>query len=191
MLVVPDEANFINQYLNELSVRSVRFGEDYTSRQLPKPLKIKRSPLSPSKPSSTDAVPEPIELTVKILKPAAQLTIVGLSVNDTIEDLKEQIHRQKSDVAVNRQRLLLKGKVLSDNKTLSDCGLGDKATVHLMLTAAPKLPETGKFGLTVATEKKLEDPAFWEAIRSTVSGLVVHEQDTNILVSKMQEFTKQ
>ncbi|KAI9482626.1 hypothetical protein BDB00DRAFT_856888 [Zychaea mexicana] len=53
MLVVPDESNFINQYLNELSSRSVRFGQDYTSRQLPKPLKIKRSPLTPSQPTTT------------------------------------------------------------------------------------------------------------------------------------------
>ena len=41
MLVVPDESNFINQYLTELSSRSVRFGQDYTARNLPKPLKIK------------------------------------------------------------------------------------------------------------------------------------------------------
>ncbi|KAI9250509.1 ubiquitin-related domain-containing protein [Phascolomyces articulosus] len=193
MLVVPDEGKFINQYLTELSSRAVRYGQDYTTRDLPKPLKIKRSPLTPSEPTTTDGAPSTIDLTIKILKPASQITIQGVSLDDTtIEELKERIHKQKSEVPVNRQRLLLKGKVLADNKLLSDYGLADNATLHLMLTAPPKHPETGRFGLTLTTEKKLDDPAFWDSLKASVAQLVDNnDKDTEILISKFQELTKQ
>ncbi|KAG2218727.1 hypothetical protein INT45_006879 [Circinella minor] len=195
MLIVPDESNFINQYLTELSSRSVRFGQDYTARNLPKPLKIKRSPLAPSEPTTNDAATSTIDVTIKILKPASQITVKEVSLNETtIGELKQLIHKQKSDIQVNRQRLLLRGKVLADNKLLSDYGLTtDKSvTLHLMLTAPPKQPETGKFGLTLTTEKKLEDPAFWDLLKSSVAQIVDNnEKDAEILISKFKDITKQ
>ena len=142
-----------------------------------------------------DATSSTIDLTIKILKPASQITIKGVSLNETtIEELKQLIHKQKSDIQVNRQRLLLRGKVLADNKLLSDYGLtADKpVTLHLMLTAPPKQPETGKFGLSLATEKKLDDPAFWDALKSSVAQILDNnDKDAEILVTKFKESTKQ
>lgn len=135
-------------------------------------------------------------MVIKVLKPASQLTITGISVNDTIEDLKERIAKQYGNgLTLNRQRLLLKGKALSDPKCLSDYNLTDKATLHLMITAAPASPSSpamGRFGLSAAADEKVKDPAFWDAIKSTVAQqLGGVDKDVDIVLEKMKSSLSQ
>lgn len=133
-----------------------------------------------------------IDVVIKVLKPASQLTITGISVNDTIEDLKERIAKQYGNgLTLNRQRLLLKGKALSDPKCLSEYNLTDKATLHLMITAAPASPASspvvGRFGLSATADEKIKDPAFWDAIKSTVAQqLGGVDKDVDIVLEKMK-----
>ncbi|KAJ8656201.1 hypothetical protein O0I10_008214 [Lichtheimia ornata] len=196
MLIVQGEDQYIKQYLEALSSRSVRYGKDYCSRQLPSSPRIKRKPNAPEEAAAAAATisteSPKIDVVIKVLKPASQLTITGISVNDTIEDLKERIAKQYGNgLTLNRQRLLLKGKALSDPKCLSEYNLTDKATLHLMITAAPASPASspvvGRFGLSATADEKIKDPAFWDAIKSTVAQqLGGVDKDVDIVLEKMK-----
>ncbi|KAI7886789.1 hypothetical protein K492DRAFT_140200 [Lichtheimia hyalospora FSU 10163] len=196
MLIVQGEDQYIKQYLEALSSRSVRYGKDYCSRQLPSSSRIKRKPNAPQESTATPISTESpkIDVVIKVLKPASQLTITGISVNDTIEDLKERIAKQYGNgLTLNRQRLLLKGKALSDPKCLSEYNLTDKTTLHLMITAAPaspapaSSPAMGRFGLSVTADEKIKDAAFWDAIKSTVAQqLGGVDKDVDIVLEKMK-----
>jgi hypothetical protein len=41
MSTITNEKDFIDNYLKEISTRSVRYGQDYLARSLPSPLRIK------------------------------------------------------------------------------------------------------------------------------------------------------
>ncbi|KAL1933173.1 hypothetical protein VTP01DRAFT_8851 [Rhizomucor pusillus] len=213
MLVVPDEGSFIKQYLESLSSRSVRFDEDYCSRQLPSPLRIKRQPAPPNTKNvktepeeSTAAAPTSavsddtatIDVIVKILKPASQLTVGNVSVNDTVSELKNRIY-QLNNVPANRQKLLLKGKVLADSKALKDYNISNGATVHLMVSAAPaKTSSTAsstrntnvtRHGLSEAGVRAIDSAEFWQAIEKTVTDQL-NQEDAAIVLNKMKDSLK-
>ncbi|KAL9557826.1 hypothetical protein MBANPS3_001217 [Mucor bainieri] len=194
------ELDFINLYLESLSSKSVRYGEDYMSRTLPSPLRIKRvpvapvdieekAPVAPAPANTSNANSDKIQVTIKVLKPSSQFTIGGLSLNDTVHQLKQRIYQQQSSLAVNRQRLLIKGKVLADQKTLAELSIQPDAVIHLMVTAAPAAASTaststspasspnvasaastatGRFGVSAQAEQKLSSPEFWSALEKTL-----------------------
>lgn len=121
-------------------------------------------------------------MNVKVLKPSFQFSIGGLFPTDTVSHLKQRIYQQQSAYPVQRQRLLVKGKVLNDTKKLSELGLQDGNMIHLMLTAAPK---TGRWGISIEAEEKISEAGFWEAIKKTLIDQV-GETDANILLSKVK-----
>ncbi|KAI8885787.1 hypothetical protein K501DRAFT_245224 [Backusella circina FSU 941] len=192
------ELDFINLYLESLSNKSVRYGDDYMQRALPKPLKIKRVPvinntIEEPKPATntTREVPEntnKFEVTVKVLKPAKQFTIGNLTSADTISQLKQRIYQQQT-IPVQRQRLLIKGKVLADQKTLDEVSVKEGTTLHLMMTAAPTAAAaevtTGRFGVSLEAETKLASPEFWEALEKTIVEQV-GEADAKLVLSKVK-----
>lgn len=121
------------------------------------------------------------------------MTIGNLSPSETVSSLKQRIYQLQSSIPVNRQKLLLKGKVLTDTKTLQECGLVHGATLHLMITNPPKPAaaaaeeKSGRFGLSLASDQKLNDDAFWTAVRNTVSEQFRgNEHDANIVIEKMK-----
>ncbi|KAF7732783.1 hypothetical protein EC973_000057 [Apophysomyces ossiformis] len=230
MINIPDEEQFINQYLESLSSRSVRFGEDYNPRVLPSPLRINQRPAAPQKktvtarsaPATTTTTTtttteaqapseeeqKTLELIIKVLKPAAQFSLGHVLPTDTVATLKQHIYQIQPSYPPYRQRLLLKGKALADQKTLKDYAISNGSLIHLMLTAAAKPTEapasssttttstitpadvpvtaTGRFGLSAAAEKELEQTAFWENIEKTVSG-TLNKEDTTIVINKFKQ----
>ncbi|KAI8377984.1 ubiquitin family-domain-containing protein [Radiomyces spectabilis] len=194
MISVPEENQFIKQFVDSLSSRGVRYGKDYMPRSLHTTPKITVSSLNTRTTSSkTDVSNDKLELAVKVLKPASQFTIGNISADDTVLVLKKRIYQQQSAFPVNRQRLLLKGKVLSDQKALSDYGIASGAVIHLMATAAPKstakveeeVKTVGRFGLSLEGEKTIDSAEFWDAIHRTIKEKM-HEDDAQIVMNKLK-----
>ncbi|GAN09472.1 hypothetical protein MAM1_0269c09001 [Mucor ambiguus] len=214
------ELDFINLYLEKLSSKSVRYGEDYMSRTLPSPLRIKRvpvapvdieekatlplAPIAPTPANTNNTSSDKIQVTIKVLKPSSQFTIGGLSLNDTVHQLKQRIYQQQSSLAANRQRLLIKGKVLADQKTLAELSIQPDAVIHLMVTAAPASTSststspasspnvasaasthTGRFGISAQAEQKLSSPEFWSALEKTLADQV-GEADAKLLLNQVK-----
>ena len=82
-------------------------------------------------------------MTIKSLKPALTYTITA-QPTDSVLDLKALVTAASSSsssagntVAVESQRLLLKGKALADNKLLKEYDLKSGAIVHLILKTTP------------------------------------------------------
>lgn len=124
-------------------------------------------------------------MTVKVLKPSSTFTIGSLSPKDTIHQLKQRIYQQQSSLPVNRQRLLIKGKVLADQKTLEELSINEDSVIHLMVTAAPATPVIGRFGVSAETEKKMSTPEFWAALEKTIIDQV-GEVDAKLVFSKVK-----
>lgn len=140
--------------------------------------------------TTTDTKEPKLQVTIKVLKPSSTFTIAGLDSTDTIHQLKQRIYQQQSSLPVNRQRLLIKGKVLADQKTLSELAINESTIIHLMVTAAPAnhspaSPVLGRFGVSAETEKKLSSPEFWSALEKTIFDQV-GEADGNLLFSKVK-----
>lgn len=133
------------------------------------------------------------------MKPSSQFTIGGLSLNDTVHQLKQRIYQQQSSLSVNRQRLLIKGKVLADQKTLAELSIQPDAVIHLMVTAATAASSasasasptsapnvvTGRFGISAQAEQKLSSPEFWSVLEKTIVDQV-GESDAKLLLSKVK-----
>jgi len=79
--------------------------------------------------------PDVLNLTVKSLKPPLSFTITA-QPTDTIADLKTLVSKSSSSApSTDSQRLLLKGKALSDTKLVKEYAITDGATLTLMLKA--------------------------------------------------------
>lgn len=136
-----------------------------------------------------------IDVTIKILKPASQLTVGNLSVYDTVSDLKNRIY-QLNNISANRQKLLLKGKVLADEKALKDYNISNGAVIHLMVSAPAKTSTASttnvtmtRYGLSEAGVRTIDGPDFWQAIEKTVADQLSQE-DAAIVLNKMKESLK-
>ena len=58
---------------------------------------------------------------------------INVEYSDTIETVKQKIE-DKEDIPVHKQRLITGGKVLRDNQTLGEIGVGNESTLHLIIT---------------------------------------------------------
>lgn len=83
-------------------------------------------------PADLAALDTPITLTIKSLKPSLSITVQA-SLTDSIAHLKELVAKSSTTApSPDAQRLLLKGKALTDTKLLKEYDIQDGATVHLM-----------------------------------------------------------
>ncbi|KAI8089928.1 ubiquitin-related domain-containing protein [Halteromyces radiatus] len=190
MSTIGNEQDYINDYLKELSTKSVRYGQDYLARTLPSSLRIKRQPIkkqtasistptdtTQSTTANTKETGDALELVIKTLKPASQFRITRLSLDDTVLNLKQRIYQQKT-IPAKQQRLLLKGKVLNDDKTLRDYQLTKDATLHLMInkatsstapvTSAPS--SSSQTTLSSQAQTTVKSEAFWKSLEQTLEG---------------------
>ena len=78
-----------------------------------------------------------ISLTVKSLKPSLSITVTA-QLTDTVLDLKHSISKSSSSApGPDTQRLLLKGKALTDTKLLKEYDIESGAIIHLMSKPTP------------------------------------------------------
>jgi hypothetical protein len=121
------------------------------------------------------------------LKPSSSFTIASLNPTETtVSQLKQRIYQQQSSLPVNRQRLLIKGKVLADQKTLAELSITEGTMIHLMVTAVPASAAVlGRFGISAETEQKLSSPEFWNALEKTIIDQV-GEADAKLLFTKVK-----
>jgi len=105
----------------------------------------KRSPMLASRPKDYNAdrtADSSISLTVKSLKPSLSITVTA-RLTDTVSDLKNLVAKSSSSAPPpDTQRLLLKGKALTDTKLLKEYDIESGATIHLILKAAPSVNPT-------------------------------------------------
>ncbi len=82
--------------------------------------------------SGPDLLSALINITFKSSKPAQAYTL-SIQPTDTISAIKSQLASVPGAPPADVQRLLLKGKVLADNKLLQEYGIKDGDTVNLMV----------------------------------------------------------
>jgi len=132
------EQAFARAFLNTLSTQPITYADDY---QQPAQNSLKRVPIlqiavpAPpirQQPTASTSSQASITLVFKSLKPP---TSYKLSVHptDTISAIKSQLAALPSAPPADVQRLLLKGKALSDGKLLKEYNIQDGDTVNLMV----------------------------------------------------------
>ncbi|KAI8601519.1 ubiquitin-related domain-containing protein [Dissophora ornata] len=89
--------------------------------------------------SSASQSSSPITLTVKTIE--SQTHSVTTSLNETVLQLKERL-AEMLQVPTPRQRLIFRGRVLVDDKQLSEYSLQDGQTIHLVTRPVDAPPST-------------------------------------------------
>jgi hypothetical protein len=99
---------------------------------------VKVSHVRPLKPayaltSNLPCLDSSISITIKSLKPALTIPLT-VQITDTISDLKSLIAKSSNNApSAETQRLLLKGKALTDTKLIKEYDIAEGSTVHLMI----------------------------------------------------------
>ncbi|CAO3611610.1 unnamed protein product [Cunninghamella echinulata] len=143
-----------------------------------------------------------IELTIKILKPSSQFRITRLGLDDTILTLKQRIYQQQT-IPVKQQRLLLKGKVLNDDKSLNDYNMTKDTILHLMVSKPPastaassSVPEpmdttpvttSTPNELSTHAQTTLKSDTFWNAIEEVLRQHQLDTNDTQLILGKWKK----
>lgn len=147
-------------------------------------------------------------LTVKTLKPPVTYTITALDSSDTVHTLKDRLYQQ-TGIPLVQQRLVLKGKAMLDTHALSDYGLTDGSTVHLMVTKAPEAAppqastssvvpasqsaaeQSGIIGLTPRGSAHLKGTGFWVNLRKLLGREFTNRGDAERVLSEFMGLYKE
>ncbi|XP_067093317.1 large proline-rich protein BAG6 [Osmerus mordax] len=95
-----------------------------------------------------------IEVTVKTLDSQSRSYTVGSQL--TVKDFKEHI-APSVGIPVDKQRLIYQGRVLQDERTLTEYNVGDKV-IHLVERAPPPPSQPGSGGSSGSTDAGLSSP---------------------------------
>ncbi|KAF9509734.1 hypothetical protein BS47DRAFT_1373442 [Hydnum rufescens UP504] len=135
-----EEISAVKAHVEVLSRIPVTFPDEYTSdpqdwprKFTPFPIELPPPPI-PQSSASPGAQVESITLTIKSTKPALSFNL-HVQLTDTIASIKEKLGSQYPRAPPPEvQRLLIKGKVLADNKLLKEYdGIADGAVLNLMV----------------------------------------------------------
>jgi len=178
-----DELAFMKAQVSTLSNLPVTLSDDYLPSPDDLPRKFTPFPVELPPPpvvTSASAVSDTqssITLTIKSLKPAVSFTLKA-HPTDTIASIKEQLASKHGRAPpVDVQRLLIKGKVLADNKLLKEYdAVVDGTVLNLMVKPGTVWTGEDKIGVTVGsrsglggTTSPVAPPAALEAIAAANS----------------------
>ncbi|ORX36421.1 ubiquitin-related domain-containing protein [Kockovaella imperatae] len=134
-----EERAFMKRYSEGLSSYKVEYPGDFSAplEERPRKVNVIGVPVAdPPDVMDVDTSPSQdssMNLTIKSLKPALTVSVTAQST-DTVADLKKNISKSSSAAPPPEgQRLLLKGKALTDSKLLKEYDIEDGAVVHLMM----------------------------------------------------------
>ncbi|KAJ3555807.1 hypothetical protein NM688_g2374 [Phlebia brevispora] len=150
------EVAFVKAFAEGLSSQPVTYPDDF---QPPLENYLKKVPTLPvpvptppeRKPEESVAA-EAIKITIKSVKPHQTYTL-SVQSTDTIADIKAQLATVPGAPPADVQRLLLKGKALSDAKLLKEYDVKHEDTVNLMVKPGYH------WDPTVFTPKETSSPA--------------------------------
>ncbi|WWD16788.1 hypothetical protein CI109_101220 [Kwoniella shandongensis] len=143
-----EERAFIKRYTEGIAKHKVEYPGDFSTPLEDRPRKIAVVGVPVADPPSAEGMDvdppagqdNSITVTVKSLKPSLTIPIT-IQLTDTVADLKDAVAKSSSSApGADSQRLLLKGKALTDTKLLKEYNVESGATIHLMIktpTAAP------------------------------------------------------
>ncbi|WVQ83545.1 hypothetical protein IAT38_005686 [Cryptococcus sp. DSM 104549] len=163
-----EERAFIKRYTEGLSSYKVEYPADFSAPLEDRPRKVAVVGVPIAEPPAVegmdiDGAPgqdSSITLTIKSLKPSLTIPITA-QLTDTVSDLKSLVAASSPGApAVDAQRLLLKGKALTDTKLLKEYAIESGATIHLIIktpSAAPSPAPTP--GPTINTSDATFPPA--------------------------------
>merc|ERR1719446_855688 len=67
---------------------------------------------------------------------------VQISKSATVEELKQKIEEKSSELSADRQRVIYKGRVLKNDKTVADSGLEEGQMVIVVIKKKPGKAKT-------------------------------------------------
>ncbi|KAG0633899.1 cell-cycle control medial ring component-domain-containing protein [Tuber brumale] len=178
------ELSFTKQFLSTLSSRPIRTSADYcedarklparTPYTLPRTVKPKSKKVSPASSSTTTTSIPTANITLRSLRGASiTLNLPTTPLSMSIISLKHQLS-MVSKVPIERIKLLLKGRVLGDLKTLEEVGIKageEEVVVSIMVMGGggggveEEEEEEGKGAVVV-------DEVFWGDLRKWLDGRV-------------------
>ncbi|BEI80227.1 hypothetical protein CcaverHIS002_0107560 [Cutaneotrichosporon cavernicola] len=140
---IAEEKAFAARYVSTIDARPVEYPSDYAPPLEGRPRKtaVLHTPvIAPPEVADAEGSQDgSINVTIKSLKPALQLTLT-VSLSDSVADLKKAAAAAGAP-APDLQRLLLKGKALADAKLLKEYDIPDGAVINLLAKApSPSAP---------------------------------------------------
>ncbi|OCF30820.1 hypothetical protein I317_03671 [Kwoniella heveanensis CBS 569] len=138
-----EERAFIKRYTEGLSSHKVEYPADFSTPLEDRPRKVAVVGVDVAEPPNVESMDvdsgaqdNTVQLTIKSLRPSLTITL-SAQLTDTVSDLKSAIASSSSNApSADTQRLLLKGKALTDTKLLKEYDITSGATLHLMVKAA-------------------------------------------------------
>ncbi|KAK9767769.1 hypothetical protein K7432_002152 [Basidiobolus ranarum] len=200
------ELAFAKQILGKLSGKPVRYSENYTApthvqlnypRNILKPLPEYTSFTDTTSGNGSDNS-EDILVKVKALKGGKEY-LIKMKPGDTVLKLKEKLQTVSSQ-PVAAQRLILKGKALTDSKSLLEVNITSNTVIHLLqkatlpptsstATATPTPVETST-GLTPEGDELIKSEKFWNSLRNYLQEQYTSSEDVEKIIQQFRDSYK-
>ncbi|CAG8540931.1 5960_t:CDS:2 [Diversispora eburnea] len=196
-----EETNFANQFLGSLSSRAVKYPQDFAPPPQTRPQPpVRTAAFSSFKTTTKSTVFSTsenaqgnvgtgtlIKLNIKSLK-GGKTYSTQLNDSETVLGLKEKL-RSLASISPENQRLIFKGKALVDNKPLSEYGISNDTTIHLVQKSGTReVSQISKESkLSTTGIEKVKDPQFIDSLSK-----FFHEQfsevDANCILKDFTNF---
>ncbi|WVN90393.1 uncharacterized protein L203_105629 [Cryptococcus depauperatus CBS 7841] len=158
-----EERAFVKRYTEGLASFKVGYPADFSAPLEERPRKIPAIGILVAEPPSgylekaDTSTHDVVSLIVKSLKPPLTIPITA-HLTDTVSDLKTLVAKSSSTAPKpDTQRLLLKGKALTDTKLLKEYAIDSGVTIHLMIKA-PLAASSGNHSPALSVSEATNQP---------------------------------